>query len=60
MAVINIEVNGKKILKEVPDNTLLSDFLVSNFERNTASTKDGRSITADVFCGPRELLAQHG
>ena len=27
MAVINIEVNGKKILKEVPDNTLLSDFL---------------------------------
>ena len=29
--------------------TLLSDFLVSNFERSTASTKDGRSITADVF-----------
>ena len=27
MAVINIEVNGKKISKEVPDNTLLSDFL---------------------------------
>ena len=27
MAVINIEVNGEKISKEVPDNTLLSDFL---------------------------------
>ena len=27
MAVINIEVNGKKISKEVPDNTILSDFL---------------------------------
>ena len=27
MAVINIEVNGKKISKEVPANTLLSDFL---------------------------------
>jgi len=27
MAVINIEVNGKKISKEVPDYTLLSDFL---------------------------------
>ena len=27
MAVINIEINGNKILKEVRDNTLLSDFL---------------------------------
>ena len=27
MAVISIEVNGKKISKEVPDSTLLSDFL---------------------------------
>jgi len=27
MAVINIKVNGKKFLKEVPDSTLLSDFL---------------------------------
>ena len=27
MAVINIEVNGKKIVKDVPDSTLLSDFL---------------------------------
>ena len=27
MAVINLKVNGKKISKEVPDNTLLSDFL---------------------------------
>jgi len=27
MAVINLGINGKKISKEVPDNTLLSDFL---------------------------------
>ena len=27
MAVINISVNGKKISKEIPDNTILSDFL---------------------------------
>jgi len=27
MTVINIEINGKKISKEVPDNSLLSDFL---------------------------------
>ena len=27
MAVINLVVNGKKIAKEVPDTTLLSDFL---------------------------------
>jgi len=27
MAVINIKINGKKISKEVPDNTILSDFL---------------------------------
>ena len=27
MAVINIKINGKKISKEVADNTLLSDFL---------------------------------
>jgi len=27
MAVINIKVNGKKISKDVPDNTLLSDFI---------------------------------
>ena len=27
MAVINIEINGKKISKEVSDNTLLSDFI---------------------------------
>ena len=27
MAVINIKINGKKISKEVSDNTLLSDFL---------------------------------
>jgi carbon-monoxide dehydrogenase small subunit len=27
MAVINIKVNGKKISKEVPDSTLLSEFL---------------------------------
>ena len=30
MAVINVRVNGKKISKEVPDNTLLSDFLRNN------------------------------
>ena len=30
MAVINIEINGKKISKEVPDNVLLSDFLRDN------------------------------
>ena len=27
MAVINLGINGKKISKEVPDNTILSDFL---------------------------------
>ena len=27
MAVINLTINGKKISKEVSDNTLLSDFL---------------------------------
>ena len=27
MAVINLEINGKKVSKEVPDNTILSDFL---------------------------------
>ena len=27
MAVINIRVNGKKISKEIPDSTILSDFL---------------------------------
>ena len=27
MAVINLGINGKKVSKEVPDNTLLSDFL---------------------------------
>ena len=27
MAVINIKINGKKVSKEVPDNTILSDFL---------------------------------
>tara|TARA_B100000029_G_scaffold313123_1_gene305597 strand:- start:439 stop:900 length:462 start_codon:yes stop_codon:yes gene_type:complete len=27
MAVINVSVNGKKISKEAPDNTLLSDFI---------------------------------
>ncbi len=27
MAVINVEVNGRKISKEIPDNTLLADFL---------------------------------
>ena len=27
MAVINLEINGKKVSKQVPDNTLLSDFL---------------------------------
>ena len=37
--------------KELKKNriTLVPDFLVSSFERNTASTKDGRSITADIF-----------
>ena len=30
MAVINLKVNGKKISKEVPDNSLLSDFLREN------------------------------
>ena len=37
--------------KELKKNqiTLIQDFLVSSFERNTASTKDGRSITADIF-----------
>ena len=30
MAVINIKVNGKKIRKEIRDNTLLSDFLREN------------------------------
>ena len=27
MAVVNISVNGKKISKELSDNTILSDFL---------------------------------
>ena len=27
MAVVNIKVNGRKISKEVPDNTILADFL---------------------------------
>ena len=27
MAVINISVNGRKISKDVPDSTLLSDFI---------------------------------
>ena len=27
MAVINVGINGKKVSKEVPDNTILSDFL---------------------------------
>jgi carbon-monoxide dehydrogenase small subunit len=27
MAVINLRINGKKVSKEVPDNTILSDFL---------------------------------
>ena len=27
MAVINITINGKKISKEIPDNTILADFL---------------------------------
>jgi len=27
MAVINLGINGKKVSKEVPDNTILSDFL---------------------------------
>ena len=27
MAVINFRINGKKVSKEVPDNTILSDFL---------------------------------
>ncbi len=27
MAVINLVINGKKVSKEVPDNTILSDFL---------------------------------
>ena len=27
MAVLNVRINGKKILRKVPDNTLLSDFL---------------------------------
>ena len=27
MAVINLRINGKKVLKEVPDNTILSDFI---------------------------------
>ena len=37
--------------KELKKNqiTLIQDFLVSSFERNTASTKDGRSIAADIF-----------
>ena len=34
MAVLNIRVNGKKISREVSDNTLLSDFL-----------RDGLSLT---------------
>ena len=32
MAVINLKVNGKKISKEVPDNTVLSDFLRDNLK----------------------------
>ena len=31
MAVINLSINGKKISKEVKDNTLLSDFIRDNF-----------------------------
>ena len=30
MAVINLSINGKKISKEVKDNTLLSDFIRDN------------------------------
>ena len=32
MAVINLKVNGKKISEEVPDNTILSDFLRDNLK----------------------------
>ena len=32
MAVINLKVNGKKISKEVPDNTILADFLRDNLK----------------------------
>ena len=30
MAEISVKINGKKIVKEVPDNTMLSDFLRDN------------------------------
>ena len=33
MAVINLSINGKKISKEVKDNTLLSDFIRSEERR---------------------------
>ena len=32
MAVINLKVNGKKVSEEVPDNTILSDFLRDNLK----------------------------
>ena len=32
MAAVNISINGKKISKDVPDNTLLSDFLRDKLE----------------------------
>ncbi len=34
MAVIKLSVNGKKISKEVSDDTLLSDFLINNLSLN--------------------------
>ena len=32
MTEINIKINGKKVSKEVPDTTLLSDFLRNNLD----------------------------
>ena len=43
MAVINLTINGKKISKEVSDNTLLSDFLRTEEEAHRSANEDCES-----------------
>jgi len=46
MASVSLEINGKKITKEVPDNTMLSDFIRDNL------TLTGTHIGCDTSqCG---------
>ena len=50
MAKINIEINGKKITKEVADNTLLSDFLRDRLA--LTGTHIGCDTSQWGACGP--------